>query len=49
MSVDTMAAMAAETGLLVMPSEAAITDRLIGRSGRILLAWAISLMMGSRL
>ena len=39
--------MAAETGEPVMPSEAEMTAKLKGRSGRILLAWAISLMMGS--
>ena len=48
-SEEIMAAMAADTGLLVMPNEAAMTERLIGRSGRVLLAWAISLMIGSRL
>ena len=47
-SVLMTAAVAAETGLPVMPSEAAIAATLIGRSGRILLLVAISEMMGSK-
>ena len=46
-SWEMMAAVAAETGEPVMPSEAEMTAKLKGHSGRILLAWAISLMMGS--
>ena len=42
------AAVAALTGLQVIPSEAAITLRLSGRSGRILLVCATSEMIGSR-
>ncbi len=43
-----MAAVAAETGLPVMPSDAAIVATLIGRSGRILLLVAISEMIGNK-
>ena len=41
------AAVAADTGLPVMPSEAATAATLSGLSGRILLLVAISEMMGS--
>ena len=40
------AAVAADMGLPVMPSEAAIVATVMGRSGRILLSRAISEMMG---
>ena len=47
-SVLMTAAVAAETGLPVMPSEAAMVATLSGRSGRILELVAISEMMGRR-
>ena len=47
-SVEMMAAVAADTGLPVMPSEAAMAETLIGRSGRIFELVAISDMMGSK-
>jgi len=46
-SVLMTAAVAADMGLPVMPSEAAIVATVMGRSGRILLSLAISEMMGS--
>ena len=45
-SVLMTAAVAADMGLPVMPSEAAIVATVMGRSGRILLSRAISEMMG---
>ena len=45
-SVLMTAAVAADTGLPVMPSEAAMVDTLSGRSGRIFELVAISEMMG---
>ena len=47
-SVLMTAAVAADTGLPVMPSEAAMVATLSGRSGRILELVAISEMMGRR-
>ena len=42
-----MAAVAAETGLPVMPNEAAMVATVMGRSGRIFEFLAISEMIGS--
>ena len=42
-----MAAVAADIGLPVMPSEAEMVATVMGRSGRILFFLAISEMMGS--
>ena len=46
-SAEIMAAVAAETGLPVMPNEAAIAATLNGRSGRIFELVAISEIIGS--
>ena len=46
-SVEIIAAVAAETGLPVMPNEAAIVATLIGRSGLIFELVAISEIIGS--
>ena len=46
-SVEMTAAVAADIGLLVMPSEAAMVATVIGRSGRIFEFFEISAMMGS--
>ena len=47
-SCERMAAVAADTGEPVMPSEAEMVATLSGRSGRTLALVAISEMMGSR-
>ena len=47
-SEEIMAAVAADTGLPVIPNEAAIVATLNGRSGRILVSFAISAIIGKR-